>query len=127
MTATRLLDLSIRSCAGGAVLLGLALWLGYAWSLRPVHMLLGIGLVVSLWTLAVIAWRRGASPGLVAFAAAWGLVTWAFGMTQTRILPGPSHWIIQLAHLAIGMVAAGLGARIARAIPDQRPAAARPA
>ncbi len=127
MTPTRLLDFLIRICAGGAVLLGLALWLGYALSLRPVHMLLGIGLVVSLWSLAALAWRSGVARGLITLAAAWGIVTLAFGVTQTRMLPGSFHWIVQVAHLAVGAVAAGLGARVAKAISERRPPTARPA
>lgn len=37
-----------------------------------------------------------------------------FGITQQRILPGAFHWVIQVAHLFLGLVAMGLAERLAR-------------
>jgi hypothetical protein len=34
-------------------------------------------------------------------------------MTQAAILPGDLHWIVRLAHLLVGLVAMGLGERLA--------------
>jgi hypothetical protein len=36
------------------------------------------------------------------------LFTVAFGVTQSAILPGDLHWIIQVLHLVVGVVAMGL-------------------
>jgi hypothetical protein len=126
-TPARLFNVLIRVCGAGALALGLAFWLGYATSLTQLHIGFGIGLVVSLWALAVIAWRNTARSGLVAFAAAWGLVTWIFGVTQIRILPGPFHWIVQVVHLAVAVVAIALGDRLAKAVPERRTAPMMPA
>src|SRR5262245_58025811 len=119
-TTARVFNVVIRVCGAGAFLLGLAFWCGYARSLTWLHMGLGIGLVVSLWVTAGIAWRNAAPTALVAFAAVWGLVTWVFGMTQSRILPGSVHWLVEFAHLAAGIVAVFVGTRLAVGVADRR-------
>jgi hypothetical protein len=35
---------------------------------------------------------------------------------QSRLLPGPAHWVVKLAHLLIGIVAMVVAARLARFI-----------
>jgi hypothetical protein len=103
----------VRASGVLLVVLGLLFWLGDLRSLVPVHMLLGIVLVVSLWALAVLGARAGVSKGLVAAAVVVGLVTAWLGATQTSLLPDPSvHWIVQVIHLALGMAAIGLGEAI---------------
>ena len=37
-------------------------------------------------------------------------------MTQIQLMPGPFHWIVEVAHLAVGVVAIALGAQLANAI-----------
>ena len=49
------------------ILLGLAFWTNNGLSLVPVHMLVGLILVITLWVLAVLAARTG---------PAWGLWRW---------------------------------------------------
>jgi hypothetical protein len=116
----RLLNILIRVCGAGALALGLAFWLGYARSLTQLHMGLGIGLVLSLWALAGITWRNAARGGLVAFATAWGLVTWILGVTQSQILPGSFHWIVEVAHLAMGVITIAIGDQLASAVAHGR-------
>jgi hypothetical protein len=115
-TLARLLNILIRLCGTGALALGLALWLGYASSLTQLHIGFGIGLVASLWVLAGIAWRNTARGGLVAFAGAWGLVSWILGVTQLDILPGSFHWVVEVAHLATGGIAIAVGGQLASAV-----------
>ncbi len=40
-------------------------------------------------------------------------VALAIGMTQERILPGQNHWIFQVTHLVVALVAVGLGEMLA--------------
>src|SRR4051794_33575778 len=80
------------------ILLGMALWAGVS-AIEPVHMAVGTLFVLSLWTLAVLAARRGVAIGLVVFAGVWGLVIPALGMAQKSILPGSAHWLVQAVHL----------------------------
>lgn len=109
----------VRLTGLALIVLGLIFWVGRAHSLIPLHMLLGLVLVVALWVLAGIAARAGASSGMVALAFLWGLVVIGLGMTQTRILVGSAHWIVQVVHLLVGLaamgMAEGLGARVKRA------------
>jgi hypothetical protein len=91
------------------IVLGLLLWAGVATAIKPIHMLIGIVLVVALWTTAVLALRAGARPVLPVIALAWGLLLVVFGMSQESILPGTGHLGVQVAHLLAGIVAIGLG------------------
>jgi hypothetical protein len=95
------------------IVLGLLFWTGNALELIPVHMLIGIAVVLLLWALAGLAARAGVPAQLVGLAFAWGLVVPALGMAQDQILLGPAHWIIRLLHLLVGLVALGLAHALA--------------
>ena len=112
-TATTIIQMLIRLLGLIMLVLGLLFWTGNALALIPVHMLLGIALVLLLWVQAALAARAGAGAGLVALAAVWGLVVVALGMTQTRLLPGDFHWVIRVLHLLVGLAAIGLAERLA--------------
>ena len=103
--------------------LGLLFWAGLALALLPLHMVLGLAFVVALWTLAALAALHGLRPVLVLLAVGWGLILPAFGVVQTRLLPGPLHWTIRTLHLLIGVVAMVMAARLVRFIrqTDRRP------
>jgi hypothetical protein len=108
----------------GALLLvlGIVIWTGNGDQLIPVHVAFGIVLVVSLWTIAAIAARSGVAGGTVAFAGAWALLVVVLGLAQEELLPGSSHWAIQVLHLAISMGAIWWGRRLVRLIGQaQRP------
>ncbi len=98
------------------IILGLLFWSGNALSLIPVHMLVGITLVLGLWALAGLAAASGASAGAVILAVAWGLVVPALGLTQTSLLPGSYHWVVQVVHLLLGLGAIGLAEQMAAAV-----------
>ena len=97
------------------IVTGLLFWTGNALVLIPFHMLSGLVLVIALWVIAVSAARRGVSLLPVTGAIAWGLFVVAFGVTQTAILRGDLHWIVQVAHLIVGMLAMGMAQSLARA------------
>ncbi len=82
---------------------GAVIWSGEADQLIPVHILIGIVLVLSLWTIAAIAARSGVSAQLIAAAVAWSIVAAILGTTQERILEGDWHWTIQAVHLLVGI------------------------
>jgi len=118
-TATTVAQMLVRITGLILIILGILFWTGNADALIPVHMLLGFVLVLSLWTLAGLAARSGAQPGLVALAIVWGLIVLIVGVTQDRLLPGNVHWVIQVLHLLLGIgaigQAEGLAARIKKA------------
>lgn len=89
------------------IVLGVLFWTGNALNLIPIHMLVGLVLVLSLWTLAILAARAGLQLSFVVLALVWGLVVVVFGLTQTQLLPGPFHWVIEVLHLLVGLGAIG--------------------
>lgn len=119
-TSARVLNLLIRALGAGALALGLAFWLGYARSLTQLHMGLGIGLVLSVWAVSLIAWRTTGRGGLAALGAACGIISVPFGVAQAAILPGAFHWVVQLAHLVLGAIMIGVGSRLAAAVSHPR-------
>jgi hypothetical protein len=104
------------------IVLGLAFWTGNLLNLVPVHMIVGLILVIALWVMAVLAARSGVNMGFVALAAIWGLIVVVFGVTQTQLLPGAAHWVIEVLHLLVGLAALGIGDRLARLSNEQREA-----
>jgi hypothetical protein len=111
VTVARML---VRVCGVVLIVLGLLFWFGDApRGLVPVHILLGIVLVLALWALAFLGARVGVNRGLVAAAVVWGLLTVWLGQAQDALLPDPSvHWVVQVLHLIVGMGAIGLGEAI---------------
>ena len=95
--------------AAALLVMGLVIWTGRAEDLIPLHLLVGIVLVLSLWTIAAIAARSGVSGRLVAVAVGWSIVAAILGTTQGALQVGDWHWTVQVLHLmiAMGMVAWG--------------------
>jgi hypothetical protein len=116
MTTTKAFDYFVRIAGILTLILGLAHWGGRLYNLLNFHMALGVAVVLSMWVLAGLALRRGLSPGLAIGAAVWGLTTLALGPTQTRLLQGDLHWIVQVAHLLLGLGAIVLGILLAKSL-----------
>ena len=108
------------------LILGLLIWAEGAFNLISIHMLLGLVFVVALWVLAAVSTRAGIPIGMAAGVAVGGLVVLVLGMTQTSLLPGSSHWVIQVLHLLIGMAAVGSGEAIGGRLRRMRLAAPTP-
>jgi hypothetical protein len=107
---------TIRGTGLLLLVLGIALWTGNAGGLKPLHILIGLLLVLSLWALAYLASRAAVSSQLVALAVIWGLIAPILGLSQEKMLTGNAHWLIQVLHLLVGVVAIGLGEMLAGAI-----------
>ena len=90
-------------CGGVLLILGVIIWSGRADELIPIHILVGIVLVLALWTIAAIAARSGVANSLVAGAVAWSIVAPILGATQEAFLVGRWHWVVQLLHLVVAM------------------------
>jgi hypothetical protein len=100
----------LRLSAALALILGLLFWSGSALNLVPIHMLLGILVVCSLWTIGVgQAFTGGGSWLFAAGALALGLIVVAVGRAQSGLLVGSFHWVIQVTHLLLGALAVGVG------------------
>jgi hypothetical protein len=113
-TSMNALRIVIRVLGTLLIVLGLLFWTGNALALLPLHMLGGMLLVLTLWSLAILAARIGEQPALVAIALLWGVVVPILGMTQDSLLPGDAHWVIKVLHLLVGITAISLGEVLTR-------------
>lgn len=117
MRATATLCIWIMRVAGTLqLLLGALFWTGHAYSFLPLHIVSGVVIVLTLWTVAVMALVVGTHRGLTLFGLLWGLALPAFGMVQASVLVGSMHWIIRVLHLVMGLVAMGVAGTLGQAI-----------
>ncbi|HXM54844.1 MAG TPA: hypothetical protein VOB72_05600 [Candidatus Dormibacteraeota bacterium] len=115
-TTATVLQMLVRLCGLVLIVLGILFWTGSALVLVPVHMLIGLLLVLSLWGLAFIAARSGAPVGQVAVAFVWGLIVPVLGVTQDQLITSGPHWLVQVLHLLVGLVAIGMAEGLGRRI-----------
>lgn len=87
--------------------LGIYIWTGNADELITLHIVVGVVLVLSLWTLAAIAARAGVSSLLIGVSIAWSFAAALLGLTQENLLTGEWHWTVQALHLVIAMAMVG--------------------
>lgn len=113
-TATTVVHMTLRISGLLLILLGIAIWTGRADAVIPVHEFLGFVLVLSLWTLAYFGARAGVPKGMVAAAVAWGVIAPILGLTQANLLDNNWHWVIQVAHLLVGLATIGTGEGLAQ-------------
>jgi hypothetical protein len=106
----RIASIVLRLCGALAVILGILFWSGNSLNLIPIHMLLGLLVVLSLWIVGIgQAFSRGGSWPLAIGALLLGLLVIVVGMRQSSLLVGPFHWVIQVVHLLLGILAVGIG------------------
>jgi len=124
----RIASIVLRLCGALAVILGILFWSGNTLNLIPIHMLLGLLVVLSLWIVGIgQAFSSGGSWPLALGAL---LLVIVVGMTQSSLLVGPFHWVIQVVHLLLGILAVGIGQiaaarwRNSSAIREQQPSRA---
>jgi hypothetical protein len=94
------------------IVLGILFWTGNADSLQIVHIVIGILVVLSLWTLGIAQGMQGGSFGLALATFVVGFLLALVGLFQTRWLIGSNHWVIQVIHLLLGLSAIGLAEMI---------------
>src|SRR5215472_14459491 len=102
---------SIRGIAGvaglGALTLGLLFWIANI-DFISLHMLFGLTVALSLLTLGVVGVSTSGMRLLGAIGIVYALLVPVFGMTQATLLVGSLHWLIQAAHLLVGLGALAL-------------------
>lgn len=109
-----ILQMLVRLCALGLVVLGVGFWTGHWFNLVPLHMILGLLLVLCFWITAILAAQVRAPAGMIVAAFLVGALVIVLGVTQTRLLPGSFHWTVQALHLLVGLAAVGFNERLAR-------------
>jgi len=115
-TATTIATIVVRIVAPIQLVLGVLFWTGHARSLTPLHMLIGMVFVLTLWTLCVLGIRAGLPARVIWMAFGWSLVLPALGVTQMQILPGAGHWVVRVVHLATAVVAMEQAQRLSAGI-----------
>jgi hypothetical protein len=113
LMAVRIVRWLVRALFALMLLLGLLFWTGHATALVPLHILLGLALVVCLIFLAAAALARRAPPALPVLLIVWALVLPVFGLAQGQLLTGGGHWIVQVLHLLLGAGAVGFSEALA--------------
>ena len=93
----------IAAVAGlGALTLGLLFWIAQL-NFISIHMLFGLTVALSLLILGIVGvFTRGMSL-TGAIGIDYALIVPAFGLTQATLLLGNLHWLIQTAHLLVGL------------------------
>ena len=119
-TALKVAVAVLLGCGALLLVLGIVIWTGHGDQLIPVHIALGVVLVLTLWALAAIAARSGVPVGTVVSAAAWGLLVVVLGLLQEDLLAGAWHWTIEVLHLAVSMGAIWWGRHLVELIARPR-------
>jgi hypothetical protein len=106
-SATAVALWTARGAALVLLALGVYIWAGGSDQLITVHVVVGVLLVLSLWTIAAIAAASGVSAVVIGFAVVWSFVAVLLGMSQEGLVTGDWHWTIQALHLVIAMAMVG--------------------
>lgn len=91
----------------GALLLGLLFWIANI-DLTSIHMLFGLIVALTLLIMSIIAistsrMRIWGIAGII-----YAVILPIFGLTQSNLLPGNLHWLIETAHMLVGIGAMAL-------------------
>ena len=101
----------IRGIAGvaglGALTLGLLFWIAQM-NFISMHMVFGLFVALSLLILAIVGVFTRGMRLLGAIGIVYAFIVPTFGLTQATLLLGSLHWLIQMAHLLVGLGALAL-------------------
>jgi hypothetical protein len=102
MIAVRIIG-GIAGVAGlGALTLGLLFWIANM-NFISIHMLFGLTVALSLLILGIVGVFIRRMRLLGALGIVYALIVPVFGLTQATLLVGNLHWLIQTAHLLVGL------------------------
>ncbi len=120
----------IRGIAGvaglGALTLGLLDWIANV-SFISIHILFGLTVALSLLILGIVGVFTKGMRLLGAIGIVYALILPVFGLTQTTLLVDSLHWLIQAAHLLVGLGALALAGIIGTRYLRLKSAAAKAA
>lgn len=113
MKAVHFVSLIARLALMATLALGLLYWI-FDISYINIHMSLGITGAVGLLALGIVAILTRGMRLLGVGSTIYAIILAVFGMTQSRILPGDLHWLIQTAHMLVGLGAMGVALLVDR-------------
>jgi hypothetical protein len=102
MITARIIQIVSGVAGLGALSLGLVIWITDA-NVTSIHMLFGLLVTLALLVMSIIAVStRGMRIwGIVGIV--YAVIVPIFGLTQFNMLPGGLHWLIQTAHMLVGI------------------------
>ena len=107
MTVVRVVQWIAGIAGLGALTLGLLFWIAQI-DLINIHMLFGYTVALALLVLSIV---MVATPGMRVLGVVgivYAFILPVFGLTQSGILIGSTHWLIQVAHLLVSLGALAL-------------------
>ena len=107
MIAVRIIQWVAGLAGLGALALGLLFWIAQI-DLINIHMLLGLTVALALLVLSIVMVATRGMRLLGAVGIVYAFILPVFGLTQSGILIGSLHWLIQAAHLLVGLGALAL-------------------
>ena len=107
MIAVRIIRVITGVAGLGALTLGLLFWIAQI-DFISLHMLFGLIVALSLLILGIVGVFTRGLRLLGAIGIVYTLIVPAFGLMQATLLVGSMHWLIQTAHLLVGLGALAL-------------------
>src|SRR5579862_74841 len=107
MNATRVLQIVVGIAGLIALVLGLLIWIANA-GLTDGHMFFGLLVTLGLLAMSVIALTTRQLRILGIVGIVYAIIVPIFGESQTNLLVGSLHWVIQALHLLVGIGALAL-------------------
>jgi len=107
MIAVRIIRVIAGVAGLGALTLGLLFWIAQI-DFISLHMLFGLIVALSLLILGIVGVFTRGLRLLGAIGIVYTLIVPAFGLMQATLLVGSMHWLIQTAHLLVGLGALAL-------------------
>ncbi|GCE30534.1 hypothetical protein KDA_60180 [Dictyobacter alpinus] len=99
---TRIIQIIVGIAGLAALTLGLLYWIANI-NLANIHMLFGLLVAITLLVMSSIAVSTRALRLQGIIGIIYALLVPVFGLTQSTILPGSLHWLIQTAHMLVGI------------------------
>ena len=107
MVAVRIIVWIARVAGLAALLLGLLFWIAQI-DFISLHMWFGLTLALALLVLGIVMVVTRGMRLLGTVGIGYALILPVFGLTQATLLVGSMHWLIQTAHLLVGVGALAL-------------------
>src|SRR5260370_16196880 len=107
MRVLTIFDWILRIAGLGALVLGLLFWFAQ-FNVINIHMLFGLTVALALLVISLMAVFSRGMRLMGAIGIVYALILPVFGLNQELLLIGSMHWLIQVAHMLVGIGALAL-------------------
>lgn len=102
MRTVSIVEWVLRIAGLGALVLGLLFWF-FQIDLINIHMLFGLAVALTLLIISLLAVFTKGMRLLGIIGIVYAFILPIFGLNQVELLVGNLHWLIQVAHLLVGI------------------------